>query len=147
MVKLENMQAGRTLLRFLFLSAIGHQVTYTLVEGDIFEEPRRRLAAIHPKVDEFVHCHLCVGTWIGAVLGAVYRPHLLADVGGRSGRAADVANLAGDALLIAFGSRLWNEVLGLLRREVQKKQAEVEVVQDSLADSEPTRLPGISIRP
>jgi hypothetical protein len=58
-----------------------------------------------------------------------------------------VANLAGDALLIAFGSRLWNEVLGLLQREVQKKQAEVEVVQDSLTDSEPTRLPGISIRP
>jgi hypothetical protein len=142
------MQAGRTLLRFLFLSAVGHQVTYTLVEGGIFEGARRRLSAIHPKVDEFVHCHLCVGTWIGAVLATVYRPNLLADLASRpAGRALGRANVAGDALLIAFGSRLWNEVLGLLRREVQVKQAEVEAVQESVPDQEPRTLPGISIRP
>ena len=142
------MQAGRTLLRFLFLSALGHQVTYTLVEGGIFEAPRRRLAAIHPRVDEFVHCHLCVGTWIGAVLAAVYRPNLLGEVTSRpSGALVDAANVAGDALLIGFGSRAWNEVLGLLRREVEKKQAEIEVVHDSPADTQPTMLPGISIRP
>src|SRR5207248_6425687 len=78
--KLGDMSLARTLLRFLFLAAIGHQVTYTFVEGGIFEDTRETLGRLHPKVDEFVRCHLCVGTWIGAMLAAVYRPNLLADV-------------------------------------------------------------------
>jgi hypothetical protein len=134
------MSLGRTLLRFLFLSAIGHQVTYTFVEGGIFNGVRSRVSAVHPKADEFVHCHLCVGTWAGAVLAAVYRPNLLADVEGKpASPARQVANVAGDALLIALGTRLWNEVLGLLRREVEVKQMEIEA-------DEPGGWPGISIR-
>ena len=73
------MSLGRTLMRFAFLAAIGHQITYTFVEGGIFEGTRGRLSAIHPKLDEFVHCHLCVGTWSGIMLASVYRPNLLAD--------------------------------------------------------------------
>jgi hypothetical protein len=135
------MSLGRTLLRFIFLAAIGHQVTYTLVEGGIFEDVRQRLSTVHPKLDEFVHCHLCVGTWAGIALAAAYRPNLLADVGGKPpSPARQVANVAGDALLIALGTRLWNEVLGLLRREVAVKQKEIEADQ-------PASWPGISIRP
>jgi hypothetical protein len=52
------MGLGRTLLRFPFLAAIGHHVTYTVVEGGIFEDMRNRAGAIHPKLDEFVHWHL-----------------------------------------------------------------------------------------
>jgi len=76
------MSLGRTLLRFLFLAAIGHQVTYTVVEGEIFEDVRKRVGA---------------------------RP---------ASPARKAANLAGDAILIALGTRLWNEILGWLRRDV-----------------------------
>ena len=143
------MSLARTLLRFLFLAAIGHQVTYTFVEGGIFEDTRETLGRLHPKVDEFVRCHLCVGTWIGAMLAAVYRPNLLADVDvKRPGVFRQAANLAGDAVLIALGSRVWNEGLGWLRREVQVKQHALE----SAPTGDPTiedraAFRGISIRP
>jgi hypothetical protein len=147
------MSLGRTLLRFLFLAAIGHQVTYTIVEGGIFSDMRERVSQIHPKLDEFIHCHLCVGTWAGAVLAGVYRPNLLDDVGVKPRSAArQLANLAGDAVLIALGTRLWNEILGLLRREVQVKQKEIEKADgEGVDDSAPIEidramLPGISIR-
>jgi len=141
------MSLGRTLLRFLFLAGIGHQLTYTFVEGGIFEPTRRRLATVHPSVDEFVHCHLCVGTWVGIGLAAAYRPHLLTDVDGKPPSwARQLANLAGDGVLIALGTRLWNDGLGLLRREVQAKQAEIEAVDEPPIEIERPVLPGISIR-
>ena len=146
--KLDSMSLARTLTRFVFLAAIGHQVTYTFVEGGIFEDTRRRLSTIDPKVDEFVHCHLCVGTWVGMVLAAVYRPNLLADVDRKRPSATQlVANVAGDAFLIALGTRLWNEALGWLRREVQVKQKTIEAADLGLGAAEQLpALPGISIR-
>ncbi len=135
-------------MRFAFLAAIGHQVTYTIVEGGIFADTRTRISAIHPKLEEFIHCHLCVGTWSGVVLASVYRPNLLADaVGQRHTGARRVANLAGDAFLIALGTRLWNEVLALLRREVQLKQQTAEALSeaDRIAIERPS-IPGISVR-
>lgn len=143
------MSLGRTLMRFAFLAAIGHQVTYTLVEGGIFAETRERIGAIHPKLDEFIHCHLCVGTWSGIVLAGVYRPNLLADVvGSKPSGGRRVANLAGDAFLIALGTRVWNEILGLLRREVQLKQQTVAALEegDAIAIERPP-VRGISVRP
>ena len=142
------MSLGRTLLRYLFLAGIGHQVTYTFVEGRIFEPTRRRLSTAHPRLDEFVHCHLCVGTWIGIVLAVIYRPQLLGSVDARPPTAArNVANVAGDAVLIALGTRLWNDALGLLRREVQVKQTEIEAADESgPIELERAVLPGISIR-
>ena len=147
------MSLGRTLLRFVFLAAIGHQVTYTVVEGGIFEGMRQRVSRINPKLDEFVHCHLCVGIWTGAALAGIYRPNLLDDVGAKPPSAArQLANWTGDAMLIALGTRLWNETLGLLRRQVQIKQSEIEKADsDGVDDSvrieiERAMLPGISIR-
>lgn len=142
------MSLSRTLMRFAFLAAIGHQLTYTFVEGGIFADTRERLAKVHPKVDEFVHCHLCVGTWVGAMLAAIYRPNLLADVEGRSaGAARQAANLAGDAFLIALGTRVWNEGLGWLRREVQVKQKVIDSAADESPEGDRPAFPGISIRP
>lgn len=142
------MSLTRTLMRFAFLAAIGHQITYTFVEGGIFAETRDRLGSIHPKVDEFVHCHLCVGTWVGTMLAALYRPNLLADVDAkRPGAFRQVANLAGDAFLIALGTRVWNEGLGWLRREVQVKQKTIEAVEEQTATTDRSPYPGISIRP
>jgi hypothetical protein len=142
------MSLGRTLMRFAFLAAIGHQVTYTFVEGGIFEDTRNSLAAIHPKLDEFVHCHLCVGTWSSMVLAGAYRPNLLADaLGTRPSGVRRIANFAGDAFLIAMGTRFWNEVLGLLRREVQLKQKTVETIGEpgEIVIDRPS-MPGIPIR-
>lgn len=142
------MSLGRTLMRFTFLAAVGHQITYTLVEGGIFEDSRRRLSRIDPKVDEFVHCHLCVGTWVGAVLAAVYHPDLLADAEGKPSSAPrHIANLAGDAILIALGTRIWNELLGLLRREVQVKQRVIDGADETEGiEVQGQPLPGISLR-
>jgi hypothetical protein len=143
------MSLARTLVRFVFLAAIGHQVTYAFVEGRIFEETRDRIGRLDPKVEEFVHCHLCVGTWVGALLAAIYRPNLLADVDGkRPGMPRQLANVAGDAVLIALGTRVWNEALGWLRREVQVKQKTIEAADGTEADGggRPA-FPGISIRP
>jgi len=142
------MSVGRTLMRFVFLSAIGHQVTYTLVEGAIFEDARQRLSAVHPKADQFIRCHLCVGTWVGAVLAALYRPNLLADVEGRRQSPAQaVANVVAGAALIALGSRVWNEVLGWLRREVQVREQVIDGARetDGIELARPTP-PGISLR-
>lgn len=143
------MSLARTLTRFAFLAAIGHQITYTVVEGNIFDDVRRRVSSLHPKADQFVHCHLCVGTWVGVLLAGIYRPNLLADLEGRQpGPARRVANLAGDAVLIALGTRVWNELLGWLRREVQVKQPSIESAEGlAEAEEEQSVLPGISIRP
>lgn len=143
------MSLARTLMRFAFLAAIGHQVTYTFVEGGIFAGARERLGNLHPKVDEFVHCHLCVGTWVGGVLAAVYRPNLLADVESKPpGIPQQLANVAGDAFLIALGTRVWNEALGWLRREVQVKQKTLEAAESGVDEtSDRGGFPGISIRP
>lgn len=141
------MSLARTLMRFAFLAAIGHQVTYTFVEGGIFSETRERLGRLHPKVDEFVHCHLCVGTWVGALLALIYRPNLLADVNTKPPAIPrQLANVAGDAFLIALGTRVWNEALGWLRRQVQVKQRTLEAAE-SAADQDRPAFPGISIRP
>lgn len=142
------MSLGRTVLRFAFLAAIGHQITHTLVEGGILENSRRRLSSIDPRIDEFIHCHLCVGSWVGAVLAVIYRPNLLAAVDGKPPSAArELANVAGDAVLIALGSSVWNEVLGWLRREVQVKQKRIEVADEPESiDLERRPLPGISLR-
>lgn len=143
------MSLARTLTRAAFLAAIGHQITYTVLEGGIFEDARRRVSSLHPKADEFVHCQLCVGTWVGAVLAAIYRPNLLAEVDATPpAPARRIANLAGDAVLIALGSRVWNEMLGWLRREVQVKQKAIEAADESPpTDEEQPMPPGISIRP
>jgi hypothetical protein len=142
------MSLGRTLMRFAFLAAIGHQVTYTIVEGGIFADTRERLGAVHPKLDEFVHCHLCVGTWVGGMLAAIYRPNLLADVDGKPpAPVRQVANIAGDAFLIALGTRVWNEALGWLRREVQVKQKAIEAADAAEREADAPGFPGISIRP
>ncbi|MDQ6885142.1 MAG: hypothetical protein M3077_13065 [Candidatus Dormibacteraeota bacterium] len=143
------MSLGRTMMRLAFLAAIGHQVTYTLVEGGIFAGTRTRISSVHPKLEEFIHCHLCVGTWSGIVLAGVYQPNLLADAVGHKPPSGPrrVANLAGDAVLIALGTRVWNEVLGLVRRQVQLKQQTVEAIEPAdLVTVERPSMPGISAR-
>jgi len=142
----------RTLLRFAFLSAICHQITYTLVEGSVFEDARRRAAELNPRVGELVRCHLCLGTWVGVILAAAYQPQLLGEVRPqRPSLPRRALDLLGDAFLLALGGRVWNEGLGLLRNEVQAKRNAVEATEEPTEPRnvfEPGRsaYPGISVR-
>jgi hypothetical protein len=146
------MGLSRTLLRFTFLSAICHQVTYTLVEGSIFEDARRRSAEVNPRLGDLVRCHLCTGTWVGLLLAAAYQPRLLSDVQQRRpSLTRRTLDLLGDAFLLALGGRVWNEGLGLLRNEVRVKEKTAEgaaAESESRAIIEPGRsaFPGISVR-
>ena len=82
------------------------------------------------------------------VLAVIYRPNPLADLDNKGpalGRQA--ANVAGDAFLIALGTRVRNEALGWLRREVQVKQQTIEAADGAQAgEAELSAMPGISIR-
>ncbi|HET9849704.1 MAG TPA: hypothetical protein VFR68_14245, partial [Candidatus Dormibacteraeota bacterium] len=79
----------------------------------------------------------------------IYRPNLLTDVEGtRPGPARRLANLAGDAILIAVGTRVWNEALAWLRRQGKVEPPTVEARdQSEAAEEESPMHPGISIRP
>jgi hypothetical protein len=146
------MGLSKTLVRFTFLSAICHQVTYTLVEGSIFEDARRRVAAVNPRLGDLVRCHLCTGTWVGLLLAAAYQPRLLSDVQPqRPSLVRRTLDLVGDAFLVALGGRVWNEGLGLLRNEVRVKESTAEGAAggaEAGAIVEPGRsaFPGISVR-
>lgn len=134
-------------MRFLFLAAIGHQVTYGVVEGDDFDDVRRRLSRLDSRVDAFVHCPPCVAVWVGFILASIYRPNLLADLGGRRPSAArQVANLAADAVLIALGTSWWHEGLHLMQRVIERERPQTEVEPADRVEIERPTLPGISIR-
>jgi hypothetical protein len=121
---------GRSLWRFLFLAAIGHEVSYTLVKADRLDSARQRLTNI----------------WIGLTLAGIYRPNLLAHADRRSSVARQVANVAADAALIALATRGWHEGLAVLRREILARQTEAEVEPAPRIEIERPVLPGISIR-
>ncbi|TMD66918.1 MAG: hypothetical protein E6I84_04470 [Chloroflexi bacterium] len=134
-------------MRFLFLTAIGQEVSHTLAEADGFEEVRQRISRLDPRLDAFVHCQLCIATWVGFILAATYRTNVLAAVDGRRPSAARrVANVAGDAVLITLATRWWQEVLALLRREVQPKRLRAVAEPAERIEFDRPMLPGISIR-
>ena len=83
------MSLGRSLVRFLALSAIGHELTYTVVKAHRFDDAREQLVSLS----------------VGFLLAGIYRPNLLADTGARRRSAVRrVANLAADAVLIGIGT-------------------------------------------
>src|SRR5439155_1601139 len=89
---------------------------------------------------------MALGTATAAAVIALRLPVHLADQLSPTA-ARKVANVAGDAVLIALGTRLWNDALGLLRHEVQVKQTEIEAADESgPIELERAVLPGISIR-
>lgn len=118
-------------MHFLFLTAIGHELSYSLVESDRFDDRRQRLTSLS----------------VGFVLAGIYRPNLLGGVGGRRPSAAHrIANLAADAVLIGLGTRWWHDTLDVLRREVRAKQQQDDLDAAERIEVERPSLPGISIR-
>jgi hypothetical protein len=122
---------ARTLVRFLSLTAIAHELTYNLAEAEGSEGRRQRLT----------------GLVVGFALAGIYRPNLLADVDGRRMTTARrVANLAADAVLIGLGTRWWHELLGELQRGLQSSRSRSNAESDPRIETERVMLPGISIR-
>jgi hypothetical protein len=125
------MSVTRTLVRFLALTAIGHELTYSLGEAEGLDATRQQLT----------------GFVVGFALAGIYRPNLLADVEGRRmSTARRVANLAADAALIGLGTRWWHQLLGELQREWQSSRQRHDVEPDQRIEIERAMLPGISIR-
>ena len=125
------MSLGRSLTRFLFLTAIGHELSYSLVDTNRSDEMRQRLTSLS----------------VGFVLAGIYRPNLLGGVDGRRPSALRVvANLAADAVLIGLGTRWWHDILDVLRREVRAKQEDDDLDAADRIEIERRSIPGISIR-
>ncbi|HEX5417351.1 MAG TPA: hypothetical protein VFZ25_16925 [Chloroflexota bacterium] len=128
----------RTLIRFLFLSAVNHQITIIVVESLIFKGFREWVARRSSYLGSLVSCHLCFGTWVGFFLALLFRPHFVeAPNLPNEPPAVDrayrhVALFVGDSFAIALGGRVFNEVLGLLRREVAVKEEERELLEEEI---------------
>ncbi|TMG30819.1 MAG: hypothetical protein E6H93_07970 [Chloroflexi bacterium] len=125
------MSLGRSLVRFLALSAIGHELTYTVVKAHRFDDAREQLVSLS----------------VGFLLAGIYRPNLLADTGARRRSAVRrVANLAADAVLIGIGTRRWHDILVARPREIPGMGRRVDHEVADRIEIERASLPGISIR-
>ena len=128
--------------RFVFLGAINHQITLIVVESLFFKGFREWALARSRWLGELVRCHLCFGMWVGFLLALIFRPNFV-DVPpienatprfNRWYRA--LAIFAGDSFVIALGGRIYNELLGLLRREVAVTEEERELLEEEVEQLE-----------
>ena len=128
----------RTLIRFLFLSAVNHQITIIVVESLIFKGFREWVARRSSYLGELLSCHLCFGTWVGFFLALLFRPHFVEapplpnEPRSVNHAYRDIALFIGDSFTIALGGRIFNELLGLLRREVAVKEEERELLEEEI---------------
>ena len=128
----------RILIRYLLLSAINHQITIIVVESLLFKGFRAYVASRSRYLGDLVSCHLCFGTWVGFGLALLFRPHFveapaIAPESSTSERLfRDFAFFVGDSFAIALGGRIFNEVLGLLRREVEVMDEERELLEEEI---------------
>ena|SRR5579884_4111872 len=136
------MQILWSFARFVFLGAINHQITLIVVESLLFKGFREWAAARSRWLGELVRCHLCFGTWVGFLLAAVFRPRFV-DVPPVVGASPAfnrwyrmIATFAGDSFAIALGGRIYNEFLGLLRREVAVTEEEKELLEEEIEQLE-----------
>jgi hypothetical protein len=97
---------GRTVAQtVLFASLVNWLITYILVEGSIFQTPRRWAKRHAPdKLAELATCQLCAGVWVGFGQGLLIRGPL--------------GHFILDGLLYKAGGHLVLEVASLLRHSV-----------------------------
>ena len=110
------------LARWLVLAAACNQITTIVTESLLFRPVRERIARRSTYAGELVSCHLCFGTWTGFVLALLFRPLLVAGV--------PVLSTAVEGFAISFGGRAFNEVTGLLKREVQRTEEETRMLEE-----------------
>jgi|SRR6185437_13537348 len=131
-----------SLTRFVFLGAINHQITLIVVESLLFKGFRDWASARSRWLGELVRCHVCFGMWVGFFLALVFRPRFvdvppLASMSPSFNRRFRVlATFAGDSFAIALGGRIFNESLGLLRREVAVTEEERHLLQEEVEQLE-----------
>lgn len=131
-----------SLTRFVFLGAINHQITLIVVESLLFKGFRDWASARSHWLGELVRCHVCFGMWVGFFLALVFRPHFVdvppvTSMSPTFNRAFRVlAMFAGDSFAIALGGRIFNETLGLLRREVAVTEEERHLLEEEVEQLE-----------
>ncbi|HLG51534.1 MAG TPA: DUF1360 domain-containing protein [Chloroflexota bacterium] len=132
------MDVVQALARFIFLGAINHQITVIVVESLLFQGVREAARRRSRWLGELIRCHLCFGTWVGFLLALVFRPRLvdappIPGLGpGADRRLRAVATFVGDSFAIAVGGRIFNELLGLLRREVAVTEEERALLEEEV---------------
>ncbi|TMD58444.1 MAG: hypothetical protein E6I87_12285 [Chloroflexi bacterium] len=110
------------LIRWLTLAAACNQITTIVTESLLFKPVRERIAERSSYAGELVSCHLCLGSWVGFVLAALFRPRLVSGMPGIS--------TVAEGFAIAFGGRVFNEVTGLLKREVRRTEEETKILEE-----------------
>jgi hypothetical protein len=123
-------------LRWLVLAAACNQITTIVTESLLFRPVRERIAQRSEYAGELVSCHLCFGTWVGFALGILFRPGLV--------RGFPVLSTATEGFAISFLGRLFNEITGLLKREVRHTEEETRVLEETRGEelTVPSGAPG-----
>ncbi|OLC58822.1 MAG: hypothetical protein AUH85_00010 [Chloroflexi bacterium 13_1_40CM_4_68_4] len=111
-----------TLTRWILLAAACNQITTIVTESLLFKPVRERIAERSSYLGELVSCHLCFGTWVGIALATLFRPRLVPGI--------PVISTAVEGFAIAFGGRVFNEVTGLLKREVRRTEEETKILEE-----------------
>ena len=98
---------GQTVLLLVILGGVNHQVTHIITTGVMFEEFRQWVRfQCGSKLGYLASCHLCCGTWVGFLEGAVTYDQIRI-----------TASAVIDAVLVSFFvallGRIFNEALAL----------------------------------
>jgi hypothetical protein len=118
-------------LRLLLLGAACHQIAHIVTQSLLFKPLREGLRERWRYLGDLVSCHLCFSTWVGLGLALLFRPRFVQPPRLLPARNLDsvlrtVATTAVDAFAIGVVARGFNEVLALLKREVEIREEEVE---------------------
>jgi len=126
------------LTQFSFLSAVDSQVTVIVVDSLLFRGVRRWVSARSRWLGQLLSCDLCFGTWVGFVLALIFRPGFVDVPPVRTASPAfnawfqTLACFMADSFAIALGGRIFNELLGLMSREVAVREEEKELLAEEL---------------
>lgn len=115
--------------RLLALAAACHQITFIVVESWLFKGLRDWSAARNEHLGKLVSCHLCFGTWVGLILAALFRPRVAQPSGYVRGPVRAIVGWAVDGFVISLVGRVMNEVIGTVRKEVEVKEKEAELLE------------------
>lgn len=127
--------------RLLALAAACHQITFIVVESWLFKGLREAAAVRSEHLGRLVSCHLCFGTWVGLALAAVFRPTLVPPSPPARGAVRGVLAWLVDAFVISLVARVMNEVIAIVRKDVEVKEQEARLLEETgdLAEEEAQR--------
>jgi hypothetical protein len=121
------------LIRWLVLGAACNQITTIVTESLLFRPFRERVAQRSSYLGELVSCHLCFGTWVGFALAFLSPPRLIFGL--------PVLSTLTESFAVSFLGRTFNEITGLLKREVQRTEEETRVLGEALPSDPAVEVP------